>query len=379
MSKRPRLLHVHSSFNPGGKELRCARLINAFGPQVEHAIVSATPGALGAVPAISPRLPVTYPGDFPPLTGFPTLARLRRIAAAMAGYDLILTYNWGAMDAVMAHTLFADVHKLPPLIHHEDGFNEDEARRLKRRRNWYRRIALGRSAALVVPSRHLEQVALKAWAQPTHRIHRIPNGIPTNAFARKPRPKALPGLVKRKGELWLGSLGGLRQVKRYDRLVRAMVELPEEWQLVIFGDGPERDALTALAASLGVEHRVHLPGFIDEPQKAVGLFDVFALSSDSEQMPISVVEAMAAGLPVVAPDVGDIGEMVAEENRAFITPARDHKALTQALCTLANDAGARTAIGAINQEKARKAYDEEHMIDRYRRLYGAALGRDTLG
>src|SRR5690606_31501226 len=142
-----------------------------------------------------------------------TLGRLRRIAAAMAGYDLILTYNWGAMDAVMAHTLYADVHKLGPLIHHEDGFNEDEAKRLKLRRNWYRRIALGRSAALVVPSRRLEAVALDAWAQPPHRIHRIVNGIPTAAFAKKPRAAALPGLIKRKGEFWVGSLGGLRQVK----------------------------------------------------------------------------------------------------------------------------------------------------------------------
>ena len=84
----------------------------------------------------------------------------------MAGYDLICTYNWGAIDAVMAHTLFADVYKLAPLVHHEDGFNEDEAVRLKTRRNWYRRIALGRTAALVVPSKKLERIALDIWKQP---------------------------------------------------------------------------------------------------------------------------------------------------------------------------------------------------------------------
>jgi L-malate glycosyltransferase len=375
---RPRILHVHSSFDPGGKELRCARLINAFGAAAEHAIVSAEPKSLGAAEAISVRVRVAYPRDFPPLTGFPTLKRLRRIAAAMAGYDLILTYNWGAMDTVMAHTLFADVHKLAPLIHHEDGFNEDEAQRLKVRRNWYRRFALGRSVALVVPSHRLETVALKAWAQPPHRIHRIVNGIATAEFAHEPRPGVLPGLVKREGEFWLGSLGGLRRVKRYDRLVRAIATLPEAWQLVILGEGPERQELTALAASLGVEHRVHLPGFVAKPEQAIGLFDMFALSSDSEQFPISVIEAMAARLPVVAPDVGDIAEMVAEENRRFVTPAGDEPALVDALHTLATDSAARTAIGAINQEKARKAYDEAHMIERYARLYGAAMGRDDL-
>jgi glycosyltransferase involved in cell wall biosynthesis len=377
VNTRPRLLHVHSSFDPGGKELRSAQLIDAFGPRVEHAIVSAKPGALGARSAISARIPVTYPQDFPPLTGLPSLGRLRRIAAAMAGYDLVLTYNWGAMDAVMAHTLYADVHGLGPLIHHEDGFNEDEAQRLKRRRNWYRRIALGRSAALVVPSRRLEQIALEAWAQPPHRIHRIANGIPTAAFAKKPRATALPGLIKREGEFWVGSLGGLRQVKRYDRLVRAAVELPDEWQLVIFGEGPEREGLTALAASLGIEHRVHLPGFVARPEQVVGLFDVFALSSDSEQFPISVVEAMAAGIPVVAPDTGDIAEMVATENRPFITRVGDEAAIVHSLRALAADSAMRSAIGAINREKARKAYDEAHMIERYRQLYWAAMDRDA--
>lgn len=369
-----RLLHLHSTFDAGGKELRCARLISAFGPKVEHTIVSSSPDALGAASAIARGIAVSYPRDFPSLSGFPGLGRLRRIAAAMAGYDLILTYNWGAMDAVMAHTLFADVHKLAPLIHHEDGFNEDEAKRLKRHRNWYRRFALGRTAALVVPSLRLEEIALSAWAQPAHRIHRIANGIAVGEYARKPRPATLPGLVKRKGELWLGSLAGLRAVKRFDRLVRALAGMGDAWQLVIFGDGPERASLTALAAKLGVEHRVHLPGFVAKPQQVVGLFDLFALSSDSEQFPISVVEAMAAGLAVVAPDVGDVAEMVAEENRPYIVPVGDDAALEASLNALAADEPARRAIGAINREKARRAYDEEHMIERYRRLYSAALG-----
>src|SRR5690606_37031312 len=149
-----------------------------------------------AASAIDRNIAVRCPEDFPALAGLPTPARLQRLARAMQGFDLILSYNRGAMDAVMAHTVFRDFHSLPPLVHHEDGFNEDEARRLKPSRNWYRRIALGRASALVVPSRRLEEIALQAWQQPPAKVWRIANGIDTAAYARKPRPDALPRVIK---------------------------------------------------------------------------------------------------------------------------------------------------------------------------------------
>jgi glycosyltransferase involved in cell wall biosynthesis len=369
-----RILHLHSSFDRGGKELRAARLMNAFGRGIAHDVVSAVPGALGAAAAIDRGLAVGYP-EFPSLSGKPMPARLQRLAAAMKPYDLVLTYNWGAMDAVMAHTVFRDLLKLPPLVHHEDGFNEDEAERLKTSRNWYRRIALGRASALVVPSRKLEAVALGPWQQPPGRVHLIPNGIPLAAYAKKPRPDALPRIVKRPGELWVGTLAGLRAVKNLPRLVRAFSSLPEEWQLVILGDGPERDAIKAQALASGVAHRVHLPGFAIDPAKAVGLFDVFALSSDSEQFPISVVEAMAAGLPVASPAVGDLAQMVAPENQPLICAPHDDAALAATLASLAADATLRTRIGAANRAHARAHYDEQVMIDAYRSVYAGALGR----
>jgi len=370
----PRILHVHSTFDAGGKEVRCVKLINAFGGAARQAIVSGDPERRGAAALLDPGLKVAWPA-FPPLTGLPTPGRLKRIAAAMAGYDLICTYNWGAMDAVMAHTVFADVYRLPPLVHHEDGFNEDEAERLKPARNFYRKIALGRSAALVVPSRWLEQVALEVWQQPRTRVRRIANGIDTRAYAKKPRPDVLPGLVKRKGELWLGTLAGLRKVKDLPLLVRAFARLSDQWQLVIAGEGPEREAIVREAQRLGIEHRVHLPGFVEDPASLMDLFDLFALSSRSEQFPISVVEAMAAGLPVVAPAVGDVAAMLSEENRPFVVPPGDERALAGELIRLAADPALRRRIGAANRALARKAYDETAMIERYRALYWGLMGR----
>jgi glycosyltransferase involved in cell wall biosynthesis len=185
----------------------------------------------------------------------------------------------------------------------------------------------------------------------------------------------LPALVKRKGELWAGSLAGLRKVKNLPALVRAAAFLPDEWQLVIAGEGPERPAILAEAEREGIEHRVHLPGFVADPASVTGLFDVFALSSLSEQFPISVIEAMAAGLPVAAPAVGDVAEMVAEANREFIVPPGDERALRQALTALAADPALRKRIGEANRIRARKEYDETAMIARYKALYWGLMNR----
>jgi len=370
----PRILHVHSTFDAGGKEVRCARLTNAFGRNAEHAIAVGDPAQRGAAALLDKQVKVTWPA-FPSLVGKPLPGRLKRLAEAMAGYDLICTYNWGAMDAVMAHTLFADVYKLPPLVHHEDGFNEDEADGLKRSRNFYRRIALGRTAALVVPSRTLERVALETWMQPRTRVRLIPNGIDLRAFAKPPKRDALPRVIKQKGEFWVGTLAGLRKVKNLPALVRACAALPDEWQLVIVGEGPERGAILAEAEARGIEHRVHLPGFIAEPAKAVGLFDVFALSSHSEQFPISLVEAMAAGLPVAAPRVGDVAAIVASENGPHLCEPGDEAALSAAIAALAGDLALRERIGRANRAKATAEYDERNMIERYRALYWSLMGR----
>ena len=369
------LLHLHSSFSPGGKELRAARLMNLFGAGIEHTVVSGVPGELGAAKAVDPAVTVSYPDDFPPLSGRPLPARLLRLARAMRGFDLVLTYNWGAMDAVMAHRLFARALNLPPLVHHEDGFNRDEAERLSPLRNLYRRLAMAGAAALVVPSRRLEAIALEAWHLPPARVRRIANGIALDRYAAAARGDALPGLVKQPGELWLGTLAGLRMVKNLPRLVRAFAAMPADWRLVIVGEGPERGAILAEAARLGIEARVHLPGFAPDPAEVAGLFDLFALSSDSEQFPISVVEAMSTCLAVVSPSLCDVSVLVALENAGWFVACGDEAGLADALAEAAARPDLRAAIGAANRARAKAEYDEAAMLAAYRLVYAQAMGR----
>jgi glycosyltransferase involved in cell wall biosynthesis len=118
-----------------------------------------------------------------------------------------------------------------------------------------------------------------------------------------------------------------------------------------------------------------MPGFLPDPARWIGLFDIFALSSESEQFPISLVEAMAAGLPIAATAVGDTPSIVAEDNKPLIVSAEDEAALAAALDSLAAQPHLRRAIGAANREKAAALYDEKEMIAAYARLYGEAIGR----
>jgi glycosyltransferase involved in cell wall biosynthesis len=367
---RPRILHIHADFDRGGNIERCVRLINAFA-DADHAIVSGDPARRGAAVLIDPKRKVSWPA-FPALSGKPLPGRLKRLAAAMAGYDLICTYNWGAIDAAMAHTLFADVYKLAPLIHHEDRTDEDAAG-TKRGRTFYRRIAIGRSAALVVPSRTLERIALDVWQQPRSRVRLIPEGIETRTFAKPPKRDALPGLVKRSGELWVGTLAGSGNVAGLASLIRAFSSLDEPWQLVIAGEGLERETILAEAEACGVEHRVHLSAA--GPATVLGLFDTFTLATSPDQSPIPVMQAMAAGLPIAAPRVGDVGAMVASENGPFFGARDDGQELAKALTSLAADPALRQRVGEANRAKARAEYDEATMIDRYRALYWGVMGR----
>ena len=224
-------------------------------------------------------------------------------------------------------------------------------------------MALTTAHAVTVPSQTLEGIARAKWgvADPV----RIPNGIAVDRFAR---PAADPWPGPPTDRLRVATVAGLRAVKNLPRLVRAVADLDAE--LVIAGEGPERGAIVAEAARLGVRDRVHLPGFLDDPARLLSHADVFALSSDSEQFPISVVEAMAASLPVVSTDVGDVRAMVAENNRPFVV-APDQLGATLAM--LAGDERSRRSLGEANRSVARARYDERTMIDRYHRLYAAAL------
>ena len=349
------LLHVYPTFAVGGSQMRLCAILNHFGPRWRHSIVALN-GDVACRAHLAKHVPATFPAVMLPKGA--TLANVRRIRALLGAMrpDMVITSNWGSIEWAMANRGLGIGH-----LHVEDGFGPEEQDRQLRRRVWTRRLALaGRD--VVVPSRTLERIALGVWRLARQRVLHVPNGIDLGRFDRGGMPGG-DGPV-------IGTVATLRAEKNVGRLLRAfaMIDPGLRARLVIVGDGPERAALEGVARELGVAARVVFAGHHRDPSGFYARFDVFALSSDTEQMPLSVLEAMAAGLPVVATAVGDVRAMLTPGNAQWVC-AREDGALAAALRDALGDAEGRAAAGAANRDKAVREYGQDAMFAAYGALF----------
>lgn len=373
MTGAPRhLVHVFPTFCAAGAQVRTTTLMRAFGAQFRHTVVSCD-GRVEArdlAEGVELRL-----RSFEPPPGPMGAVRFFRHLLDEERPDLLLTYNWGSMDAVLA----ARTTRLRRHVHHEDGFNADESDRLKGRRNWTRRVSLF-SRDLVVPSSSLETIARRTWR--LSRVHLIPNGIDATRYSHDPAAgaafRAAHGVPA--DAFVVGTVGHLRPVKDFGRLIRAAAGAP--WpegcrpHVLIVGAGPEEAALRAEAdrhGGLGVTFTGHL----EDLRPAYSAMDAFALSSNSEQQPVSLLEAMAAGRPVAATDVGDIAATLPPEARVGVVPlgpaVEEH--LGGALAALAGDPEQAAALGAAGRARVAAEFSLDAMLERYRDVYETAMAR----
>ena len=128
-------------------------------------------------------------------------------------------------------------------------------------------------------------------------------------------------------------------------------------------------SLEKLAGEAGVSARVRFAGQSNRPEDWLSQMDIFALSSDTEQMPLSLLEAMSAGLPAVATNVGDVAQIVSPANSPYIVPVTD-EAFQDGLARLIDDRAGRVAIGRENEKRAKENFDENVMAARYADIIG---------
>jgi glycosyltransferase involved in cell wall biosynthesis len=266
---------------------------------------------------------------------------------------------------------------IPVVIAHEHSwaFTGDRPRRLVDRH------VIGRgSDVLIACSQEDRRRMIEVERIAADRVLFLPNGI----VGRPPTP----GRDVRR-ELGIaadapvvGSVGALRPEKRFDVLLRAAAQLVPGWsglRVVIAGAGAERSALEALARDVGLGQRAILLGPRDDVPDVLAAIDVAVTCSDFEGSPLSVLEYMEAGLPVVATRVGGLPDLIDDGVHGRLVPRRDPATLAQALDALLGDPARRRAMGEAGRQRRREQFEFDVMVERledlYERLYAGRRGR----
>ncbi len=361
--QRPTILHVFDGFRVGGTELRTANIINALGENFRHIIISNN-GNFEAKKLIQTGLRVSY--IWPKISSklFPIIQTHIRTIIKRLNVDLMVAYEWGAIDWVLANSL----SPCCPMIMTVEGFEDSELFTQKKRRLWIRRLLYRRCNRVVVCSQTLYKIAKKDWKINPPKLLHIPNGVNCSIF--NPGQK----YVTPTNEVKLGIVASLIKLKNHIKLLKCVANISDlPVSLHIAGDGPEKDKLKHFCIEKGLSQKVHFHGHIDNTSAFLKQIDIFCLSSITEQMPMSVLEAMATGLPIVSTDVGDIKHMVSEENKPFVVDKNDDILYTDALNQLISNRSLRKSIGKANRQKCLIKYEEQVMFEKYRQLYSSCL------
>jgi glycosyltransferase involved in cell wall biosynthesis len=154
-----------------------------------------------------------------------------------------------------------------------------------------------------------------------------------------------------------------------DRLARANPNV--KW--IIVGEGPQREAIESEIRKLRLEANFQLLGLRSDVPRLLAAADVLALTSVSEGIPLTIIEAMAAGLPVVATSVGGVPEIVVDQQTGFLVPKGDDEKLAAAILSLAEDPELRGRMGAAGHARAAAMFSDKQMNSTYASLYDQML------
>lgn len=234
------------------------------------------------------------------------------------------------------------------------------------------RIAARWARAIVCVCRYERDLALAHRIAPAERLRVIHNGVGDLA----PELRADPG----SNPVRIVCVARMERPKDHATLLRALGSLRSlEWTLDLVGNGPLEPQLRALATSLGIAGRIRFLGYQPDPAEALARAQVFALSSLSEALPRSVLEALRAGLPVVATGVGGVAEAVTHGENGLLVPPSDPGALAAALGEMIGDASRRRQYGAAARRAYESSFRLERMIEETLAVYHIVIGACQLG
>jgi glycosyltransferase involved in cell wall biosynthesis len=209
-----------------------------------------------------------------------------------------------------------------------------------------------------------------------NRIESVPTGMDAGRFRPGERKASRAKFGLPQDKTLVGIIATLRSWKGHAFLIEAMTRLPEHIELVIVGDGPQRQALEQKIARLGLQGRVHMQGQQADVLPWLRALDIFALPSyANEGVPQALLQAMLVELPCVTTPVGGIPEIAEHERTALLVAPRDPGALAAAIERLSNNEGLRRELGEAARKHCVEGYSYERMLDRMEVIYRNVSGR----
>jgi len=307
----------------------------------------------------------------------PLLRRLvkRRLSAAYAWrlrrllrrerFDLVHAHIYASTAAAAIATLGTGV----PLViteHTEASWQSWRAR-------WISRWVYRRVEHIISVSTPIERRLIKRDGAHSDLITVIPNAV---VSASEPRPDASPTELRERP--LVGVVARLQPEKGVANFLEAAARVSPlfpEAHFVIAGGGPLRQELVDLAEDLGLKSRVHFLGFRSDASALIESMDVLVIPSLTEGSPLVTLEAMAAGVPVVASAVGGIPDQIRHDKEGLLVPPGDTEALGEALLDLLRDPDRARRLGEAGRNRAASQFNHETMVHRIEDVYHTVLGQ----
>jgi sugar transferase (PEP-CTERM/EpsH1 system associated) len=357
-----RVMQLIYRFQEGGAERVVMNIATGLlGTTVESSICSTVP-ATSFKTLLSPEIPLfelgRRPGNDPSFV-WQLYQLLRRERP-----HILQTHSWGTLcEGLIA----ARMARVPIIIHLEHGTLQTRKYQLR-----VQRWAWQQADRLLAVCSHLGDRMAQTVSVPRRSIRVIRNGVDVTRFEGHRRNEARLRLGLPAAAVVVGTAGRLANVKDHHALLTAMALLSADGQsihCVIAGDGPLRTTLESQIDAMGLRSRVRLVGHRPDIETVLAALDIFVLSSQSEGLPMAVLEAMASGLPVVSTRVGGVDEVLEDGLTGLLVEPRSPELLARAIERLAGDRERRDQMGAAGRVRARREFSLGTMVGNYERLY----------
>jgi sugar transferase (PEP-CTERM/EpsH1 system associated) len=358
----PLVVHLIYRFDFGGLETLVAECINRMpADQYRHAIVCLTGYTEFARKISRPDvqlIALNKPPGLAPGMHLKLWKLLRRLRPAV-----LHSYNLAAIEYAFTATLAG----VPVRVHAEHGRDAADPHGLNRKHNLLRRWLVPFIDRYIPVSADLQRWLAQVVGVPQAKTLMIANGVDTDRF--RPRSGS-----RDSEEFVIGTVGRIQDVKNHKGLIEAFALLrtllpQRRLRLAIIGDGPLLGQVREQVQQAGLQDAVWLAGSRTDIPELMRGFDVFALPSIAEGTPVTILEAMSSGLPVVASKVGGIPEVVEEGVTGLLVPPSDAQALAEALAVYARDPALAAGHGAAGRQRVERSNSIAAMVSGYAHLY----------